>query len=116
MFGLRFLSTIIAPDFFKVASLQDLEKVNRELESMGLPKWFLGFEGLKPKLNPNYKMYPTPRINTTWSGSRLNQLYLRPFAQKGEWAYETFKNKFYASVPEDQMPRVIDGPEIVIRF
>jgi hypothetical protein len=117
MFGLRSIFTAIAPDFLKVVTKADLESINRQLEEQGLPKWFLGFGlGGAKILNPCYKLYPTPRFTFTMKGPRLNQVYLRPFAQKGEWIYSIFWNKFYSNVPFDDMPRVIDGPELVFQF
>jgi hypothetical protein len=106
----------LKPDFFQVATLKDLDFVNGQLSAMGLPPFWRGFLNEEKIFNPHYKVSVSPRFVLTWGGLRINQLYLMPFAKKGELMYSVFVNKFYADVATEDLPDVLEGPEITIQF
>lgn len=98
----------VPPSFFRVATMNDLLKINSFLGSIGLPVYFEGLNKGMRMFNPVYRLQPTPRFVLTFRGFRLDTVYLRTNVQRGTSEYRDFANYFYPGVDYGKTPDIID--------
>ena len=113
MLGLRSFINRISPDFFKVARLSDLIKINGYLGSKGLPYYWERITLGQRTFNPVYSIHPPPRFVVTFRGLKLDTVYLRAISKRGTEDYTKMARYFYPGLDYAQVPDEIDETIVI---